>query len=149
MNESTRVALWPVGAALAGIVVGAIGLALTVLVANGADADGWGALGIAVMGGLASVGLAVLVWLSLLVAAARRLFPAGARLAPLVQSVAGVLGVVVVGVAIENAGGGAVPAPVVLLGALAAMVVPSAVFSLCARTMPRPPPPEEWPLPPR
>lgn len=148
MNESTRYALWPLGAAVAGVAVGGIGLALTTAVASGVDEGGWSGFGIILLGGLASTGLGVLVWLSLLVAAARRLFPSGARLTPVVQSAGGVLGVVILGTALQNVGGGAVPAPVIMLGALATIVVPSAVFSLRARTTPRPTPPKEWPLPP-
>lgn len=150
MNETTRAAVWPLGAALGGVLAGGIALAATVAVARGvASGDGWRGLGVVVVGGLASVGLGVLVWLSLLVAAARRLFPAGARLAPVAQSAGAVLGVVVLGAGWQSSGGGAGPGSVMLLGALAAMVVPSVVFSLRARTVPRPAPPEEWPLPPQ
>ena len=149
MNDTTRFALRPLAAAVVGIVAAGLGIALTAAVAGGVDSnDGWGDLAVVVLGVLASVGLGVLVWLSLLVAAARRLFPVGARLAPVVQSVGAVFGVVVLGWAFERVGGGGTAAGVVALVALAVLVIPPAVFTLRGRTTPRPAPPTEWPLPP-
>lgn len=150
MNDTTRFALWPLGAAIAGVVVAGVGIAVTVAVASGIESDsGWGALGAAVLGGLASVGLGGIVWLSTLVAAARRLFPQGARLAPVLQSVGGVFGVVILGWAFERAGAGGSAGSVIALTALAVLVVPPLVFSLRGRTTPRPAPPKEWYLPPQ
>lgn len=149
MNDTTRFALWPLGAALGGVVVAGIGIAITAAIASGVDSgDGWGDLAVVVLGALASVGLGVLVWLSMLVAAARRLFPQGARLAPVVQSVGGVFGVVILAWAFERAGASGMAASVVGLAVLAVLVVPPAVFSLRGRTTPRPAPPKEWYLPP-
>ncbi len=149
MNDTTGYVLRPLGAAIGGVVVAGIGIALTAAVANGVDSgDGWGDLAVVVLGALTSVGLGVLVWLSLLVAAARRLFPAGARLTPVVQSVGGVFGVVALAWAFERGGASGAAPGVVVLAALAAFVVPPAVFALRGRTTPRPAPPTEWPLPP-
>lgn len=150
MNDTTRSALRPLGAAIGGIVVAGLGIALTAAVASGVDSgDGWGDLAVVVLGTLASVGLGGIVWLSMLVAAARRLFPQGARLAPVLQSVGGVFGVVVLGWAFERVGAGGSAGSVIALTALALLVVPPLVFSLRGRTTPRPGPPPEWPLPPR
>lgn len=150
MNDTVRLVAWPLGGAAAGVVAAGIGIAATVAIANGIESDsGWGALGAVVLGGLASIGLGGIVWLSVLVAGARRLFPAGARLAPVIQSVGGVFGVVVLGWAFERVGAGGSAGSVIALTALAVLVVPPLVFALRGRTTPRPAPPEEWPLPPR
>lgn len=149
MSDTARFALWPLGAAIGGVLVAGIGIAATVAVASGIESDsGWGALGAVVLGGLASVGLGGLVWLSMLVAGARRLFPAGARLAPVLQSVGGVFGVILLGWAFERTGAGGAAGSVIALAVLAVLVVPPAVFSLRGRTTPRPAPPKEWYLPP-
>lgn len=150
MNDTVRLAIWPLGAAAAGVVAAGIGIAVTVAVANGIESDtGWEALGAVVMGGFVSIGLGGLVWLSMLTAGARRLFMVGERLAPVVQSVGGVFGVVVLGWAFERMGAGGGAGSVIGLAGLAVLVVPPLVFLLRGRTTPRPGPPPEWPLPPR
>jgi len=153
VNTNGRLVLRPVAAGLGGIVVAAIGLGLTVVLARDVKADyGWGDLVAVVLGTAASVSIGVLVWVSLLVVAARRLLPRGERLAPVLGSVGAVLGVVVLGSVLGGlAAGSAGVAPwvVLLVAAAAVLVVPPGVFVLRARTAPRPGPPTEWPLPPR
>lgn len=145
MNDSTRFALGPLGAAVGGIVVAGIGLALTEAVASGAEGPG-GAL-VVVLSSLVAVGLGGLVWLAVLVAAARRLFPRGARLTPVLWSVSAVFGVVVLVAAFQSLGADAQAMPLLVAIAIVVLVVPSVVFVLRGRMTP-PTPVKEWYLPP-
>lgn len=150
MNDTTRLALRPLGAALGGIVVAGLGIGATALIAGAVDSDsGWGDLAVVAVGTLLSVGLGVLTWLGMLVAAARRTFPPGARLAPVVQSAGAVLAFLILVSAAQSAGVGKGGTPVVQLAAIAVLVLPPAVFIVRGRMTPRPGPPAEWPLPPR
>lgn len=147
-----RLVLAPLGAAAAGVAAGLLGVGLTVALANTVDSgDAWADLAMAVLGVLVSVGLGVVVWLAALVAAARRLFARGERLAPLLLSAGGVLGLVLVAGVASSAdqtlpGAG----PLLVLGAcvVGVVVLPPAVFWLYGTTRRRPGPPPGWPLPP-
>lgn len=147
-----QLVLAPLGAAAAGVAAGLVGVGLTVALVNTADAgDGWGDLAAVVLGVLLSVGLGVVVWLAMLVAAARRLFPRGERLVPLLLSAGGVLGLVLAA-AVASAADQTIPGsgPLLVLGAclIGAFVLSPAVFWLCGTTRRRPGPPPGWPLPP-
>ncbi len=150
MNDSARFVLGPLVAAVGGVVVTGIGLALTTAAASGVETSEGLSLGgaaVAVLGSLAAVGLGGLVWLSLLVAAARRLFPRGARLTPVLWSVGGVFGVALLAAAYESLGAVAEGRTVIVAVALAELLVPPALFLLLGRTTP-PTPLKEWYLPP-
>ncbi len=145
MNDTTRFALGPLGAAVGGVVVTGAGLALTEAVASGAEGPG-GAL-VVVLGSLVAVGLGGLVWFSMLVSAARRLFPRGARLTPVLWSVGWVFGVVVLIAAFQSLGAVVEAMPLLVAIAIVVLVVPTLVFVLRGRMAP-PTPPKEWSLPP-
>lgn len=146
MNETVRFVLGPLGAAVGGVVVAGAGLALTEAVASGAE--GLGDALVVVVGSLAAVGLGGLVWFSLLVAAARRLFPRGARLTPVLWSVGGVFGVVLLVAAFESLGPVVGATSVIVGTAFAVLVVPSVVFPLLGRKVPPPTGLKDWYLPP-
>lgn len=148
--------LWPLGAAAAGIVVAALGTGATFLVANAVGSgEGWTPVVVAVLGAFGSVAVGVLVWLSLLVVAARRLFPRGRRLTPVLVSAAIILGAVVLGAVVlggplvRSLDAGTGSAVLLVLASLATAGAPALVFWLCARDAHRPGPPPGWPLPPR
>lgn len=151
MNDSARLVLGPLGAAVGGVVVTGIGLALTTAAASGVETGEGLSLGgaaVAVLGSLAAVGLGGLVWLSMLVAAARRLFPRGARLTPVLWSVSGVFGVALLVAAYESLGAVAEGRNVIVAVALAELLVPPALFFLLGRRTAPPTPLKEWYLPP-
>lgn len=152
MTSTARLALWPLAAAGAGAAAAALGVGISVLVANTVDSgSAWTDLAVVLLGMMASVGLGVVVWLGFLVAAARRLFPLGERLTPVLLSAGAVLAVVVLVSVVSGAGAessGADPLVVLVTAAVAIAVLPSAVFVLRGRTVPRPGPPPGWPLPP-
>lgn len=150
MNDTTRFALPPLGAAVGGVVVTGTGLALTTAAASGVETGEGLSLGgaaVVLLGSLAAVGLGGLVWLSMLVAAARRLFPRGARLTPVLWSVSAVFVVALLAAAFESLGAAAEGMPVIVAVALAELLVPPALFVLLGRRMP-PTPLKEWYLPP-
>ena len=153
MTRNRLLLLLPLGAAAAGVLVAALGIGATVLVANAiGSSPAMTDVAVAVLGIVGSVAVGVLVWLSLLVVAARRLFQPGGRLAPVLLSAVGVLAVAVAGsiVAGATADDAGVVSAVVLAFALVGVVgIPAAVFVLRGHTTHRPGPPPGWPLPPR
>lgn len=135
MNRTARVVLWPLGAAATGIGVAALGIGATFLVADAVGpGEGWTDLAVAVLGAFGSVAVGVLVWLAMLVVAARRLFPRGVRLAPVLVSAAVVLAVVVLGAPlVRSLDAGTASTVVLVLSVLALLGAPAVVFALADR----------------
>lgn len=135
LNRTIRVVLWPLGAAATGIIVAAAGIGATFLVAQAVGSgDGWTDVAVAVLGSFGSVALGVLVWLALLVVGARRLFPRGSRLVPVLVSAVIVLAVVVLGgPLVRSADPGTASTVVLVLAVLATLGAPAVVFLLRER----------------
>lgn len=141
-SRPRRLALLPLLAVAAGVVVGALILGAALLLARfiQTDPDSWAKLGIVVMGVFLGVGSGVLAWLVGLVLAARSLFPKNRRLGVLVWS-AGIvftLAATVNGITTVLDDGAGLPLWATVLQWLvvvAAVLTPSAVFRLWDRGM--------------
>lgn len=160
MSRTRRLVLMPLLAVGIGVLVGMVGLGVTLLLAGRVDTDRatMADLGVVVVGLVVSVGAGVVAWLVVLARASARLFPARRRLAPVVWSAAAVLGLTILWNALAGQlGAGAGPDPaaadaLLWVGGLLVLAAPSAVFVLWDRRERmgrRPGPPAGWPLPPR
>lgn len=152
MNRTARLALFPLVAAVAGLVAAVLSMMVVAVLVNTVESDSaWTDLGFVVLGAVVSMAVGVVVWLALLAKAARLLFPPGGRLGPVLVSAGVVLGVVILAsVVVGPVDGGTGPDPFVVLvtTAVGVTVLPPVVFVLRGLTGPRPGPPPGWPLPP-
>lgn len=144
MPSTWRVLLWPLVASLAGAATVVLSMWAVVGLAGAQESTGRGAgILVAVVGVLFATGLSVTVWVLLLAVAARRLFPRGQRLTPLLQAVGLVLGLLAAtyafvagsAAAISDAVGEALPLTLLLVALGCALVAPSVVFLLTARRL--------------
>lgn len=131
VRRRTRLVLWPLAAVALGTLLGAVVVALTVIVvrAGSQPGEGFADLGIIVLGVLVGAVLGVTAAVLALVWVARRLFGRGRRLWPVLWSLAGVLALAValsvVSGMLADAG---VESEGLAVTGLVVLLVPSAAF---------------------
>lgn len=136
MPRTRRLVLTPLLAVALGVLVGGVGLGVTLALAGRVDTDRatMADLGLAVLGLVVSVGVGVVTWLVVLVRGAVALFPAGRRLAPVLWSAAATFGLIVLwtvvaGLLDDGAGlAEDVADALLLVGMVLVLAAPSAVF---------------------
>lgn len=131
VRRRTRLVLWPLAAVALGTLLGAVVVALTVIVVRAGSQPGeaFADLGIIVLGVLVGAVLGVTAAVLALVWVARRLFGRGRRLWPVLWSLAGVLALAValsvVSGMLADAG---VESEGLAVTGLVVLLVPSAAF---------------------